>query len=462
MSCQEFRNRLLIDCDGTPRLLSEVADPWQQADFDALDPGWESVAGAPCEPDYLRGYLERPRGHSKTGDIAAMVAYVLYATPRLIRGVAAAADKEQAGFLKDGIEKLVKLNPWLAERLAVRTSRVVNRKTGSVLKIISNDANSSFGATPDFVVIDELTHWKKRGLWDSLISALAKRARCMVVVISNAGFGQGTSWQWDARELCRADRAWHFSRLDGPQASWITEDRLAEQRRLLPTKAYLRLWLNQWTRETGDGLDWMDIEACTTLAGPMAEYSDQFYPFFGALDLGLKNDHAALIVLGIDVPAQRLRLARCHSWIPAQHDGQVKLAQVRETCLDVAKAFQLIAMVYDPYQCQLMAEDLAANGLQMIPCSFQAKNADRMAKAVLQVFRNRQIDLYHDRLLMDDLMRIAIEERPIGYKITATRDDRGHADRAIALAMGVPYGVEWMKELAAGSSQEETYSQVCA
>src|SRR5690606_2412842 len=112
--------------------------------------------------------------------------------------------------------------------------RIVNKVTGAELEIISSDEGSSYGETPHFIIVDELTHWKKRGLWDSLISSAAKRSRCVMVVIANAGLGQGTSWQWEAREACRNEAGWHFSRLDGPQASWITEETLAEQRRLLP------------------------------------------------------------------------------------------------------------------------------------------------------------------------------------------------------------------------------------
>ena len=69
--------------------------------------------------------------------------------------------------------------------------------------------------------MDELTHWTDRALYDSLVAAMVKRPRCMVVVISNAGDGQGTSWQ--VREMARQSSDWYFHRVDGPQASWITQ-----------------------------------------------------------------------------------------------------------------------------------------------------------------------------------------------------------------------------------------------
>ena len=86
---------------------------------------------------------------------------------------------------------------------------------------------TSFGILPDLLIGDELCHWEgDGGLWHSLISSAMKRACCFFAVISNAGWVD--SWPWAARESARTNEAWHFSRLDGPKASWLSEARLAE------------------------------------------------------------------------------------------------------------------------------------------------------------------------------------------------------------------------------------------
>jgi len=226
-----FREALLIDCDGEPKRLGEVMDSWQRADFEALDAGWQHVVGRKVN-GRLRAWLERPRGHSKTLDLAVMCCWVLFASRRFLRGYAAAADRDQAALLQHSIESLLRINPWLARVLRTEKIKVANERTGSVLEILTSDAPTSFGLTPDFVIADEVVHWRQRELWDSLISSAAKRARCMFVAITNAGFLE--SWQWTVRETVRTDPAWYFSRLDEPAATWITEDRLNEQRRILP------------------------------------------------------------------------------------------------------------------------------------------------------------------------------------------------------------------------------------
>lgn len=65
----EFRKALKVWTDGGAGYLDQVADPWQRADFAALDGGWQRVVdpnGLDLEGGKLRGWLERPRGHSWT------------------------------------------------------------------------------------------------------------------------------------------------------------------------------------------------------------------------------------------------------------------------------------------------------------------------------------------------------------------------------------------------------------
>lgn len=465
MDGPSFRARLLVDCDGTAKTVAEVMDPWQRQDYESLDPGWDSVAGLSDEPALLRAYLERPRGHSKTTDIAVMVLRVLWSSKRLLWGYAAAGDSDQAGLMRDAIEKILRLNPWLAEKIQLQRSKVINRETGAWLEIISSDAPSSYGQNPDFIIIDELTHWKKKDLWVSLLSSAAKRAKCMVCVISNAGQAKGRSWQWEVRENCRNAKDWYFSRLDGPQASWITPDRLEAQKRdlkVMPLE-FRRLWLNEWTVEGMSGLDAMDVTAAFTLAGPDEGRIDGTWPYFAALDIGIKHDHSALIVIGLDLARRRIRLCHCRSWAPEDYvDGKIKLEDVYQECFDAHRRFGLSLLVFDVSQCHYIAQKLIVetrnegNELEVVEWNSAAPRArDVQARALVQIFRNRMIDLYPAPRLEEDLLRIQIEEKLSGHKVTAISDDRGHADRAIALSFIADLAVRHLDGLAAAQNEEE-------
>lgn len=153
-----FRARLLVDTDAGPRKLADVLDPWQAKNFQALDPALRRVIGQDVVPPFQRAWLERPRGHSKTSDAAVMVAWALFASRKKIAGVSLACDRDQAGLLRNSVDTLVRLNPWLGAVLDVQQTRVVNRHTGSALCIESADVSSSFGWLVDFVPCDEITH----------------------------------------------------------------------------------------------------------------------------------------------------------------------------------------------------------------------------------------------------------------------------------------------------------------
>ena len=97
-----FRQRVMIDADSGPVPLSTCVDDWQRTDFEAMDPGWRLAVGhSPNGASALsRAYLERPRGHSKTTDLAVMATWALAFARKRITGAAAAGDRDQARLLR--------------------------------------------------------------------------------------------------------------------------------------------------------------------------------------------------------------------------------------------------------------------------------------------------------------------------------------------------------------------------
>lgn len=165
--------------------------------------------------------------------MAMQIAWILRFSKRPLNGIVAAADQAQAALIRDAFAGLVQSNAWMFQPLSVLKHRIINQETGSRLTVISSDVQSSWGLLPDFVICDELCHWPKPDLWYSLLSSAAKRPHCVLAVLTNAGIGQG--WQWKVRETARIESQkenplWAFSTMEGPQAPWITETHLLEQR----------------------------------------------------------------------------------------------------------------------------------------------------------------------------------------------------------------------------------------
>ena len=291
--------------------LGRLAEPFQAAAFAAIDPAWTQLMGLPAPVDRAhanvpaalrvagssvrrRFWIERPRGHSKTTDTAAMLLWVLAYSRRMLRGVAAAADRDQARLVLDQIAYLLSLNPWLRRRVSVNRDRAIARRSGSRLEIVSSDAASSYGTIADFIVCDELCHWEQPGLWHSLYTAAAKQPHTVLAVLTNAGSGR--DWRWTARETARLSPAWFFSTLDGPQASWIDAAFLDEQRRSLPESVFNRLWLNQWQDRAGGFLRPDEVRRCRDASLTMQETGQPGRTYLAAIDYAEKHDRTAAIV----------------------------------------------------------------------------------------------------------------------------------------------------------------------
>jgi hypothetical protein len=353
-----------------PALTGTRFEPWQERDFAALDPAWQRLAGVPVRPapmhlncpdnpdadaaastvstthpEFWRAYLERPRGHSKTTDLAIQVAWILQFARLAVKGLAAAADREQAELLRDAVRDLLRRQPELCPDLVVQQQRILNRLTGSQLMLISSDVGSSWGQLPDFVICDELCHWPKADLWYSLSSSAAKKPRCLLVVLTNAGFGTG--WTWQVRETARTSPHWHFQSLTGCMAPWITGPMLEEQRRLLPPTVYARLWENRWQHSDGEFVTLAEADACCD-SGCTEQWGGRpGVRYFAAVDYAEKHDLTVGVILHREhdlFVIDRLDLA-----VPSP-GHPVPVAWVEHWMEQMAERFTGVEFTLDEYQ----------------------------------------------------------------------------------------------------------------
>jgi hypothetical protein len=352
------------------------------------------------------------------------------------------------------MQTVIRLNPWLGAILSVEANRVVNVAQGhpgegSKLEIFTSDVGSSYGILPDLIIADELVHWEGDGsLWHSLISSAAKRSSCLLVVISNAGMAE--TWQWNVREAARTDQSWYFSRLNGPQASWLTTARLEEQRRMLPRMAFARLWLNEWSSGLGDALSQADIDAAFhSDLGPMTG-REQGWLFVGGVDLGLTRDCSAVVVLGIPDGGRgtKIRLANTKLWRPTA-GRKIDLTEVELHLLALDEQYGLEFVAFDPWQAELLSQRLEAHSdhrrrnqrrlfgsqpwMREIPPT--AANLREQAGLVIESFADRRLLLYAEaEALRRDLRKLRCEEKSYGIRLVSPHDEYGHGDTFSAFA----------------------------
>lgn len=404
-----FRREAILLEDGRP--FGEVMEKWQADDFKALDSG-----------QYRHAYLERPRGHSKTGDIGTeAVTELMLGSPNQ-RLYCCAADEDQARLLFEDVQTKFQRNPLLANCVEVLKKEIRVKATGSCLRILNSDAPSSWGLRPDWIAIDELATWAKRELWDSLWSASGKRPRCRMLVISTAGWDKA-SIAWEVRQIAEAESDWYFA-ARGSCARWIRKDWLEQQRRTLPSHVFARLHEARWVDGVGAFLTAEEVDAIFTNipqgTGPGAI----------GLDIGLSRDRTvAAVVRNI---SGVMTVQHLLTWA-GKPGRKVALEDVEQEVKLLAERHSA-AVHYDPYQGVLLGQRLQKQGILMKEYSFTSESRRKLFSTLLDLIRTRRLRAPLHAELRRELLNLEVTETSAGWRVDH-RPGR-HDDHVIAVALG--------------------------
>jgi hypothetical protein len=374
--------------------------------------------------------------------VAVAILWLLAFAPRSVRVQVGAYDREQASELRYIIRAILDidapLNRLLAEVIEVQQHRIVAHastagRAESVIELLTTDAYGSHGSRPDVVVANELSHVGSEAFMQTLLDNADKIPHSLVIVATNAG--EIGSWQEKWRDIARESTRWHMSVLNEP-APWVSEADLAESQLRNPPQRFARLWRGVWSSGEGDGLNPADIAACATLKGPQRPRTDRIY--CAGLDLGINRDHSAFCILAADPTTGMVELAALQSWNPADYGGKVDLIEIRQAIKTAHSFYHFAGCKYDFWQAEYMAQELAAEGVPMSETKLNAEDLNIITRSLLDAFANRRVAIYPHDGLTRDLLRLRVKETLTGFKLTAVRDDSGHADRAMALCLALP------------------------
>lgn len=452
-----FRRHLTIPGRLGPTICGEALHDFQLRDFAAIDAAF-LAASHNVEPVPSQIWIERTKGASKSSDCAAALIWLAAFCERALTIDIHAADQEQSFELWRSIRRPLRMrqNAWLADRLDVQQSRIVNQKTGTTIDFKTADAKGAHGALPDLTVIDEVSHSKNWEYVETVFDNAAKNPRGVLLCLTNAGFTDSPAY--DKRETARESPNWYFSAFT-EVAPWIDRETIEERRRNSPANRFARLWEGTWVPSTaGDGLSEGDIAAALTQFGPMLG-TEPGFTFIGAVDLSHKKDCTGFIVLAADHERGRVRLADAHKWAPSH--GEIDFDAVKRQIIESDQRFRLHACLFDPWGAQAIAQQLTrTHNIPAFVCAQTTQRQHDQATVVLELFQNQIVDLFSHGPFMQDVRQATIVERNYRLKIVSPRTSAGHGDLMSAFSIAAPEALQLARSLPPIACEESNYDRV--
>jgi hypothetical protein len=283
-------------------------------------------------------------------------------------------------------------------------------------------------------------------LWEALVGATGKARDSQTIILSNAGFDQGVSWQWRIREAARTEPWGHLYSAKGIVASWITAEWLAQMHVLLPPAAYARVIMNEWTTGGGDFVSPAQWARCVDERWSQQSRGRPGVRYFGAVDLGLVKDRTALAIVhreGGEVVLDELLV-----WQGSRAEP-VSITAIELALIDAADRYPGIVFLADPWQFKGSLERLRGK-VSIDEFTFSGTSVQRLSTTLYQSISGARLRTYPDSELEREVCGLRVVEREGGWKM----DHRagGYSDRAVALAMALHAAGE-----SAGSGQSRAY-----
>lgn len=413
------------------RLWGEAAAPFQLEDAQAIfrdgGPRWH--------------YLTRPRGGSKTTDLAGVaLAWLSSEAPPGARGYVIASDKDQAALLVDAAAGLVSRTPALRGVVDVQAYKLIGR-SGASVEVLAADGASAFGLRPLLLVCDEFAQWGEtrnaKRVWSAILSSAGKVKGCRLVILTSAG--EPSHWSHEILVHARkAPKRWHVHETPGP-LPWIDPAELDAQRPLLRDSEFARLHLNVWTQAEDRLVSPEDLEAAAVLDGPLEPRQGVHY--LVTADLGTTNDASVVCVSHAERMSdeagapRRVVVDRIGRWHGSRRQA-VDLSEVEQWIEQTSRTYNGAVVHADPWQAVGLLQRLRQRGIPAHEFVFSSTSVGRVGQALHLALRNRLLHLPKDRELLDELGRVRLRETQPGV-VRLDHDSSGHDDHAVAIGIAV-------------------------
>lgn len=419
---------------------------------------------------YRRALIGIARKSGKSEVAAALALYFMLADDEPSAAVyCAAASEEQAEVVFEAAKRMCEVDGApLADMVLVEKTKLSSvTDPYSFIKLLSSKGATKHGLNVHAVILDELHAWgvgQGNELWAALTTGSAAREQPMQIAITTAGANLDESRCGDLYKLGRrveageVDANGFFFRwwqapdgcdykdpemwaLASPSYGLTVKKGFYEGELYLPEADFRRLYLNQWVDwgaaqpfVTRDQWDACDVGGFAFRTGE---------PMWVGVDLSETRDSTAVAygqMWGDDL------MAKARTWErPLHADGrplaewEVPQAEVKDFIRSLAREYDVVTVVFDPWHSKLMRQDLEAEG---IPCEEMWQTGKRRAGASAALFERivtRRLRHDGDPVLSRHIMNATIKSAGDEGFYVAKRKKGRVMDATMAL-VNVTYG----------------------
>jgi phage terminase large subunit-like protein len=432
--------------------------PWQRAVLTAMFP----EDGSPSEFETVLISTVKKAGKTTLNAIATMYAALTFPSPETAYCVAndeAQATERVFDLIADQARRMGLVSRGAAVLLK---GSLVFPESGSRVVAIPADYAGAAGAIFGVSSWTELWAFRYEGhvrLWEELTPIPDRRS--LRIVDSYAGFAGDSPvlepmWKraldgerlHDELPIYANGRLWAFVD-QGEEAqlrAWraAPDERVSyytEQAASLRPGTFARLHLNHWQSGEEAFVTAEEWDACVdseaTPLAPRAAWT--LGPLHVGVDAATKGDCAAVVAVASD--GERVRLVRHRIWTPAPGRPLDLEETVEAFVLELARAYPVATVRYDPFQMARSAATLRALGVQMEELPQTPGNLTAAGQALFEAVRQRTLLLYPDKELRTHALNAVAVETPRGWRLAKEKASR-KVDGVVALSFANLSAVE--------------------
>jgi len=397
---------------------------------------------------YRYAYLEIPKKNAKTTTIAGLALKHLALDAPGGQIYCCAADREQAGLVYHAACQMIEQDEDLQELFKITDSKklIVNKRTGTFLKVLSAEAYTKHGINPTVVIFDELHAQPNRDLWDVMtFGAGAARKEPLWWIITTAGDDPDRkSIGWEVHEYARRvrdgeidDPYWYVKIYAAPEDADIFDEKTwymanpslgvtidiesvrqeAIGARNDPAKEKLFRWLrlNQWVSLKQVG--WLPLTLWDATVDKEVNKANLIgKKCYAGLDLSSTTDLTGLVLLfppqdGLDhwfffsegwIPEENMkeRIKRDHvpydRWVNAGYlhatpGNVIDYGFIESRILQMTQQYKLAAMGADPWNSRMLTQRLMDAGVEIIEIPQSMTHLSPAMKETERLMRSGQM-----------------------------------------------------------------------